>query len=226
MQNLIIVPSRHSLYREYSENVMEKLRDLTPLVEQISIDEAFLDISDIRQPPQRLALDLQTAIRTEQNLPSSIGIASNKLVAKIATEVGKKSNKNKNAPPFGLTIVPAGEEAKFLAPLPADMLWGVGPKTSARLTELGIHTIGDIANWPEKELIHSSAKTDATSGSTPTASTTAPSPPNRRRNPSARKPPSTWISATRRHSKRHYANRHAMWHVNFAKATLQEKPSN
>jgi DNA polymerase IV len=153
-KDLIIVPSRHSLYHEYSEKVMEKLRDLTPLVEQISIDEAFLDISDIRQPPQRLALDLQTAIRTEQNLPSSIGIASNKLVAKIATEVGKKSNKNKNAPPFGLTIVPAGEEAKFLAPLPADMLWGVGPKTSARLTELGIHTIGDIANWPEKELIH------------------------------------------------------------------------
>jgi DNA polymerase-4 len=153
-KDLIIVSSRHSLYREYSEHVMEKLRDLTPLVEQISIDEAFLDISDIRQPPQRLALDLQTAIRTEQNLPSSIGIASNKLVAKIATEVGKKSNKIKNAPPFGLTIVPAGEEAKFLAPLPADMLWGVGPKTSARLTELGIHTIGDIANWPEKELIH------------------------------------------------------------------------
>lgn len=153
-KDLIIVPGRHSLYREYSEKVMEKLRDLTPLVEQISIDEAFLDISDIRQPPQRLALDLQTAIRTEQNLPSSIGIASNKLVAKIATEVGKKSNKDKNTPPFGLTIVPAGDEAKFLAPLPADMLWGVGPKTSARLTELGIHTIGDIANWPEKELIY------------------------------------------------------------------------
>ncbi|MDP1547162.1 MAG: DNA polymerase IV [Anaerolineales bacterium] len=151
-KDLIIVPGRHNLYREYSERVMEKLRNLTPHVEQISIDEAFLDISEISHSPQRLALDLQTAIRTELDLPSSIGIASNKLVAKIATEVGKKSNKKKNEPPFGLTIVPAGEEAKFLAPLPADMLWGVGPKTSARLTELGIHTIGDIANWPEKEL--------------------------------------------------------------------------
>lgn len=151
-RQLIIVPGRHKLYGEYSEKVMEKLRNLTPLVEQISIDEAFLDITDIREDPSRLALDLQADIRVELELPSSIGIASNKLVAKIATEVGKKSNKRKNESPFGLTVVPAGEEAKFIAPLPADMLWGVGPKTSARLTELGIHTIGDIASWPEKEL--------------------------------------------------------------------------
>ena len=165
-RNLIIVPGRHKLYGEYSEKVMSKLRGLTPLVEQISIDEAFLDISDMRQPPARIALDLQAAIKNELHLPSSIGIASNKLVAKIATEVGKKSSlsgvtsalrgtqsKGKsNEPPFGLTIVPFGEEAKFLAPLPADMLWGVGPKTSARLTELGVHTIGDIARWPENEM--------------------------------------------------------------------------
>jgi DNA polymerase IV len=153
-RNLIIVPGRHKLYGEYSEKVMGKLRALTPLVEQISIDEAFLDISDIHQAHAGLALDLQTGIKNKLHLPSSIGIASNKLVAKIATEVGKKSNKQKNEPPFGLTIVPVGEEAKFLAPLPADMLWGVGPKTSARLSDLGIHTIGDIANWPEKELVN------------------------------------------------------------------------
>lgn len=152
--NLIIVPGRHKLYSEYSEKVMNKLRGLTPFVEQISIDEAFLDISDIRQAPARLALDLQTAIKNELHLPSSIGIASSKLVAKIATEVGKKSNNKRNEPPFGLTIVPAGDETKFLAPLPADMLWGVGPKTSARLAELGIHTIGDIAGWPERELVN------------------------------------------------------------------------
>ncbi|MBL8101974.1 MAG: DNA polymerase IV [Anaerolineales bacterium] len=153
-RQLIIVPGRHRLYGEYSEQVMEKLRNLTPMVEQISIDEAFLDISDIDESPARLAMDLQADIKIELQLPSSIGIASNKLVAKIATEVGKKSSKNKTEPPFGLTIVPAGDEAKFLASLPADMLWGVGPKTSARLTELGIHTIGDIANWPEKELVN------------------------------------------------------------------------
>ncbi len=153
-RELLIVPGRHKLYEEYSEGVMEKLRDLTPLVEQISIDEAFLDISDIREDPVRLALDLQADIRVDLQLPSSVGIASNKLVAKIATEVGKKSSKRKNEPPFGFTVVPVGEESKFLAPLPADMLWGVGPKTFARLTELGIHTIGDIAAWPEKELVN------------------------------------------------------------------------
>ncbi|MBI5838488.1 MAG: DNA polymerase IV [Chloroflexi bacterium] len=150
--NLIIVPARHRLYSEVSKQVMENLRNLTPLLEQISIDEAFLDISDTREPPARIALDLQTAIKNELHLPSSIGIASNKLVAKIATEVGKKSAKG-DGPPFGLTIVPAGQEAAFLAPLPANMLWGVGPKTEARLAELNIHTIGDIANWPESDLI-------------------------------------------------------------------------
>jgi DNA polymerase-4 len=150
--NLIIVPGRHNLYGEVSEQVMEKLRGLTPLVEQISIDEAFLDISDIQESPAWIAQDLQNGIRDELNLPSSIGIASNKLVAKIATEVGKKSSKGVG-PPFGLTMVPPGDDAKFLAPLPADMLWGVGPKTSARLSELGIHTIGDIAGWPENELV-------------------------------------------------------------------------
>ncbi len=150
--NLIIVSGRHRLYSEVSKQVMDKLHNLTPLVEQISIDEAFLDISNLRdENPERLARRLQADIKNELDLPCSIGIASNKLVAKIATEVGKKSAK-KGSPPFGLTIVPAGEEAAFLAPLPANMLWGVGPKTEAKLSELGIHTIGDIARWPEADL--------------------------------------------------------------------------
>ena len=82
---LIIVPGRHRLYGEASKQVMERLGKLTPLVEQISIDEAFLDISDIRDHPERIARGLQTGIRDELSLPSSIGIAPNKLVAKIAT---------------------------------------------------------------------------------------------------------------------------------------------
>jgi DNA polymerase IV len=157
---LIIVPSRHSLYSEVSRQVMERLHDLTPLVEQISIDEAFLDISEIHGPPELIARKLQSRIRDELGLPCSIGIASNKMVSKIATEVGKShalrelKAQGEARPPNAVTIVPLGEEAAFLAPLPADMLWGVGPKTSARLTELGIHTIGDIAKWPENELIH------------------------------------------------------------------------
>jgi DNA polymerase IV len=149
---LLIVPGRHRIYGEVSKEVMKRLRALTPSLEQISIDEAFLDITDIGDPPDVLARRLQAQIRDELGLPSSIGIASNKLVAKIATEVGKKAGKG-SGPPYGLTVVPPGEEAAFLAPLPADMLWGVGPKTSARLTELGIYTIGDIARWPETELV-------------------------------------------------------------------------
>ena len=157
--SMIIVPMRHHLYSEVSRQVMERLHNLTPLVEQISIDEAFLDISDAVEAPETVAQRLQSRIRDELQLPCSIGIASNKLVAKIATEVGKSlalreiKEKGEVKPPNALTVVPSGEEATFLAPLPADMLWGVGPKTSARLTELGIYTIGDLAKWPESELI-------------------------------------------------------------------------
>ena len=156
---LIIVPSRHRVYGEVSRQVMEILHSVSGLVEQISIDEAFLDISDIRDEPERLARGLQARIRSELHLPSSIGIASNKLVAKIATEVGKAlalkriKAQGLTEPPNAVTVVPYGEEAAFLSPLPADMLWGVGPKTSQRLSEFGIHTIGDIAKWPESELI-------------------------------------------------------------------------
>jgi len=156
---LIIVSGRHRLYSEVSHKVMDILHDQSGLVEQISIDEAFLDISDIQEEHERLARGLQARIRDELHLPSSIGIASNKLVAKIATEVGKalalKRIKAQGLaePPNAVTVVPHGEEAAFLSPLPADMVWGVGPKTSKRLSELGIHTIGDIAKWPESELI-------------------------------------------------------------------------
>jgi DNA polymerase-4 len=163
---LIIVPSRHHLYSDVSRQVMQRLRELTPLVEQISIDEAFLDISEVTAASEAIARKLQSRIRDELQLPCSIGIASNKLLAKLATEVGKSlalretseavlgiKAKGEAKPPNAVTVVPFGEEAAFLAPLPAEMLWGVGPKTSARLTELGIYTIGDLAKWPESELI-------------------------------------------------------------------------
>lgn len=156
---LIIVSSRHSHYSEVSRQVMAILREQTALVEQISIDEAFLDISDIRDEPERFGRGLQARIRDELHLPCSIGLASNKLLAKLATEVGKAlalqriKAQGLAEPPNAVTVVGFGEEAAFLNPLPVDMLWGVGPKTSARLTELGIRTIGDLAKWPEVELI-------------------------------------------------------------------------
>ncbi|KAF0106964.1 MAG: dinB [Anaerolineaceae bacterium] len=148
---LIVISHHRSNYGEMSEKVMARLRNLSPFVEQISIDEAFVDISGLGDPAG-IARSLQAEVREGIGLPCSVGIASNKLVAKIATEVGKKSGK-KGEPPNALTIVPPGSEAAFLDPLPADMLWGVGPKTAARLAEVGIRTIGDIARRPEADLV-------------------------------------------------------------------------
>jgi DNA polymerase IV len=149
---LIIISSRHGNYEEASQKVMTILRELTPQVEQISIDEAFLEVSDMPEQVELIARALQTRIKQETGLPCSIGVATSKLVAKIATDVGKKARRG-SGPPSALTIVPAGSEAEFLSPLPADFLWGVGPKTSARLAEMGIQTIGDIVSFPEHELI-------------------------------------------------------------------------
>jgi len=141
--HLKLLPGRHKLYSQYSRQVMALFAAETPLMEQISIDEAFLDFTGDARGGGALAAELQARIRAEVQLPSSFGVATNKLVAKIATNVGK---------PNGLIVVPPGKEAAFLAPLPMDMLWGAGPKTRARLAELGFRTIGDIAAWPEADL--------------------------------------------------------------------------
>ena len=149
---LLIVEPHHSRYSEMSHQVMDRLGNLSPLVEQISVDEAFVDISDLRHAPEQVARQIQAKIQAELRLPCSIGIASNKLVAKIATEVGKKAARGPGYP-RAITIVAPGREAEFLAPLPATLLWGVGKKTEAVLAELGMHTIGDIARRPEADLI-------------------------------------------------------------------------
>ncbi|MGE5122885.1 MAG: DNA polymerase IV [Acidobacteriaceae bacterium] len=147
---LIIVSGRHGDYGKISDQVMDYLGTLTPLIEQVSIDEAFLDLSDLPQPGEELAKMIQQYIQDQYKLPCSIGVASNKLVAKVATDFGK-GLKRSNSPPRAITVVAPGTEAEFLAPLPTKALWGIGPKTSARLAELGIHTIGDIARLPVLE---------------------------------------------------------------------------
>ena len=149
---LLIVDPHFNRYSEVSQRVMENLNNLSPLVEQISIDEAFVDISDIHEPAIQIAQQLQHKIWYELHMPCSIGIASNKLVAKIATEFGKKTGRGPNYP-RAITIVEAGRETEFMAPLPVAMLWGVGKKTESVLSNLGIHTIGDIAHWPESDLV-------------------------------------------------------------------------
>ena len=148
---LIIVSPSRGVYGEASRQVMARVRELTPLVEQLSIDEAFLDVSDLGEPLAVIARRLQARIREELHLPCSLGGAANKLVAKIANDVGK-SRAGKGTYPNAITIVPPGQEAAFLAPLPVRALWGVGPKTEEKLHALGIFTIGQLAQRPEKEL--------------------------------------------------------------------------
>lgn len=141
--DLLVVRSSHGEYSKYSQRVMEYLRGQVPVVQQISIDEAFLDVSDDPRGGEHTARELQFEIRNRFGLPTSWGVASNKLVAKIATEVGK---------PNGLIVVPTGSEAAFLAPLPVAMLWGVGPKSAARLADYSIRTIGQLATMPTDQL--------------------------------------------------------------------------
>jgi DNA polymerase-4 len=147
---LIVISTRHGDYGKISKQVMDYFKTLTPLVEQVSIDEAFLDLSDLPDNAEILAKSIQQYILEHFNLPCSIGTATNKLVAKIATDTGKSINRS-SKPPNAILVVPPGKEAEFLAPLPTKALWGIGPKTASRLADLGIHTIGDISRWPVDE---------------------------------------------------------------------------
>ncbi len=149
--NLRIVPANHQEYERVSNLVMDLLQSCIPIVEQISIDEAFLDASGPLIPGADLARQIQKRINNELLLPCSLGVATNKLVAKIANNVGKAASRI-NSPPNAITVVPAGEEAAFLAPLPVEALWGVGPKTAERLSALNILTIGDLAAADERIL--------------------------------------------------------------------------
>ena len=142
----IVLPARHKLYREYSRRVMAILHQTSPLVEQISIDEAYLDLTDqiaAWNDAVEIARRLQARVKDQVGLSASLGVATNKLVAKVASDRDK---------PGGLTVVRPGEEAAFLAPLPARVLWGVGPVTAQRLAEMGVETVGALARLPEQEL--------------------------------------------------------------------------
>ncbi|MBI4928701.1 MAG: DNA polymerase IV [Anaerolineae bacterium] len=148
---LIVVSGHHSDYRAYSQRVMAVLGEYTALIEQISIDEAFLDLTDLPQSGEELAHALQRAIREQVHLPCSLGVATNKLVAKSATEYGKSQHRGEGYP-NAVTVVPPGQETAFLAPLPVQALWGVGPKTAEALEGLRVKTIGDLAALPEAVL--------------------------------------------------------------------------
>ncbi|MDZ7318185.1 MAG: DNA polymerase IV [candidate division KSB1 bacterium] len=145
--NAIFVPPRMARYVELSDRLFEILHDFTPAVEPISIDEAFLDITGcvrLLGTPEEIAVRIKQAIRQQLGLSASIGIAPNKFIAKIASDLRK---------PDGLVIVSPEEVTQFLQPLPISKMWGVGPKTEAAMLKLGIHTIGDLARLTQAEAI-------------------------------------------------------------------------
>ncbi len=126
-------------YQRLGDEVMEILESFTPLVERISIDEAFLDVAGsvhLFGSPTTIAATIRRRVRDEVGLPISVGVATTKHLAKVASQVAK---------PDGLVVVDAGTERTFLDPLPVGLLWGVGPATRARLAAKGIHTIGALA---------------------------------------------------------------------------------
>jgi len=138
------VSPRFQRYAEISKRVMDIFRQVTPLVEQMSMDEAFLDVSERvgkGWSPEEVAGTVKKRVRQEVGLTVSVGVASSKSVAKIASGLNK---------PDGLTVVPPGGERQFLAPLPVQSLWGVGPKTAERLADDSITTIGDLAGQSEE----------------------------------------------------------------------------
>ena len=135
----IVVDGHFENYLELSEQVMTIFEDFTPIVEQISVDEAFLDVSGTTHllgSPSEIARDIRSCVRDEVGLPLSIGVASTKFLAKIASARAK---------PDGLVVVDLGTELNFLHPLPVEALWGVGKVTAARLHRFGIGTIGELA---------------------------------------------------------------------------------
>jgi len=150
---LIIVPHDFIAYHNYSHQVMDILHDLTPLVEKLSIDEAFLDVTGLSDDGYQLAKNLQLTIRSALGLPVSLGVATNKLTAKTANTMGKQRHQSPE-PPCRIEVVPPGQEAAYLAPLPIRELWGIGTKTAESLNKLGIYTIGDIAEQRDSFMIY------------------------------------------------------------------------
>lgn len=142
----IVVPPRMSAYSKASEAVFEVFRDTTPLVEPLSVDEAFLDVSGLRRvsgTPVQIGARLRERVREEVGLPITVGIARTKFLAKVASQEGK---------PDGLLLVPPDRELQFLHPLPVRRLWGVGAKTADKLRAHGIDTVADVAELSETTL--------------------------------------------------------------------------
>lgn len=140
----IFLPVDYEEYSRVSEAVKSILREFSPIIEDVGIDEAFLDISTIDRPSEEIAREIKKRIKDETSLTCSIGIAPNKLLAKMASDMQK---------PDGLTIIVEDDIPRRIWPLSVRKLWGVGPKTEAYLKEMGIQTVGDLASLSLDKLI-------------------------------------------------------------------------
>jgi DNA polymerase IV len=143
----VFLPPRFDDYARTSAEVFAIFESFTPLVEGLSIDEAFLDVAGARRlhgPPPAIAAAIRQRVRDETGLAISVGAATTKLLAKLASDIAK---------PDGLLVVEPGGELAFLHPLPVERLWGVGPATRARLDRFGVRTIGDLAAVPQATLV-------------------------------------------------------------------------
>jgi DNA polymerase IV len=143
----VVVKPRFSAYVDASRAVFAVFEDTTPLVEGLSIDEAFLDVRGLERisgSPREIAISLRKAVLERVGLPITVGVARTKFLAKVASGVAK---------PDGLLVVPPDEELAFLHPLPVEKLWGVGPKTAAKLYDRNIATVGQVAQLGERTLV-------------------------------------------------------------------------
>jgi DNA polymerase-4 len=144
--HLKFVGGNYKEYQRLGDAAIDIVRDFTPLIERISIDEAFADVSGsvhLFGPPVSMAETIRSRVRDEVGLPISVGVARTKHLAKIASQVAK---------PDGMVLVEAATELEFLHDLPVGLMWGVGPVTKARLAEMGVHTIGQLAETPGRSL--------------------------------------------------------------------------
>jgi DNA polymerase IV len=143
----VVVPPRMGVYAKASKAVFKVFRQTTPLVEGLSIDEAFLDVGGLRHiagTPTEIAVRLRGEVRERVGLPITVGVARTKFLAKVASGVAK---------PDGLLVVPPDAELAFLHPLPVERLWGVGPVTAGKLRDRGITTVGEVARLGEETLV-------------------------------------------------------------------------
>ncbi len=153
----VFLPGDHTLYREVSRRVMEVFRDITPLVEPVSLDEAFLDVGGAERTagtPTEIAGEIRAIVAEREHLDCSVGVAPNKFLAKLASGQAKpRVGPTGPEPGQGVCVVGADAVEEFLAPLPVGAVWGVAPRTLQRLRGLGVSSVGDLVAVPEATLV-------------------------------------------------------------------------